>query len=74
MVFNNNIFNGASSQASSSQASFNGGKAQNIEAPVYTQAFEVGNKEPDLYLTTNSNSTHVDTKNVNTFNVNTIVK
>ncbi|KAJ9070346.1 hypothetical protein DSO57_1008920 [Entomophthora muscae] len=52
MVFNSNIFNGAISQASSSQASFNGGKAQNVEAPVYTQAFEAGYKEADLYLTT----------------------
>ncbi|KAJ9060714.1 hypothetical protein DSO57_1028008 [Entomophthora muscae] len=43
--------NSASSQASSSQASFNGGKAQNVEEPVYTQAFEVGNEEADLYLT-----------------------
>ncbi|KAJ9088455.1 hypothetical protein DSO57_1022936 [Entomophthora muscae] len=40
MVFTSNIFDGASSQANSSQASFNGGKAQNMEAPVYTQAFE----------------------------------
>ncbi|KAJ9071310.1 hypothetical protein DSO57_1038196 [Entomophthora muscae] len=38
MVFNSNIFDGASSQAS-----FNGGKAQNVEAPVYTQAFEADN-------------------------------
>ncbi|KAJ9083342.1 hypothetical protein DSO57_1035608 [Entomophthora muscae] len=53
MVFNSNIFNRASSQASSSQASFNGGKDQNVEAPVYTQAFEAGNKKADLYLTTN---------------------
>ncbi|KAJ9055458.1 hypothetical protein DSO57_1003955 [Entomophthora muscae] len=51
MVFNSNIFNGASSQDSSSQASFNGGKAQNVDEPVYTQAFEAGNKEADLYLT-----------------------
>ncbi|KAJ9048511.1 hypothetical protein DSO57_1034375 [Entomophthora muscae] len=52
MVFNsNNIFNSASDQASSSQASFNGGKAQNMEASAYTQAFESGNKEADLYLT-----------------------
>ncbi|KAJ9060405.1 hypothetical protein DSO57_1031234 [Entomophthora muscae] len=48
MVFNSNIFNCASSQAS-----FNGGKAQNVEAPVYTQAFEVGNKEADLLLNPN---------------------
>ncbi|KAJ9050979.1 hypothetical protein DSO57_1009063 [Entomophthora muscae] len=48
MVFNSNIFNGASSQAS-----FNGGKVQGVEAPVYTQAFEAGNKEDDLYLTPN---------------------
>ncbi|KAJ9064549.1 hypothetical protein DSO57_1029478 [Entomophthora muscae] len=52
MGFNSNsIFNGASNQASSSQASFNGGKAQNVEAPVYTQDFEASNKEADLYLT-----------------------
>ncbi|KAJ9072463.1 hypothetical protein DSO57_1027278 [Entomophthora muscae] len=25
-------------------------KAQNVEAPVYTQAFEAGNKKADLYL------------------------
>ncbi|KAJ9085821.1 hypothetical protein DSO57_1010161 [Entomophthora muscae] len=48
MVFNSNIFNSASSQAS-----FNGGEAQNVEAPVYTQAFEAGNKEADLLLTPN---------------------
>ncbi|KAJ9080517.1 hypothetical protein DSO57_1024120 [Entomophthora muscae] len=47
MVFTSNIFDSASSQAS-----FNGGKAQNVEAPVYTQAFEAGNEEADLYLTT----------------------
>ncbi|KAJ9049836.1 hypothetical protein DSO57_1020512 [Entomophthora muscae] len=52
MVFNNNnIFNRVSNQASSSQASFNGGKAQNMKAPIYTQAFNAGNKEADLYLT-----------------------
>ncbi|KAJ9064887.1 hypothetical protein DSO57_1025610 [Entomophthora muscae] len=51
MVLNSNIFNSASSQDSSSQASFNGGKAQGVEAPVYTQAFEAGNKEADLLLT-----------------------
>ncbi|KAJ9081935.1 hypothetical protein DSO57_1009639 [Entomophthora muscae] len=38
-----NIFDSASSQVSC-----NGGKAQNVEAPVYTQAFEAGNKEADL--------------------------
>ncbi|KAJ9074260.1 hypothetical protein DSO57_1008246 [Entomophthora muscae] len=36
----------------SSQAKFNGGKAQVMKAPVYTQAFEAGKKEADLYLTT----------------------
>ncbi|KAJ9070397.1 hypothetical protein DSO57_1008438 [Entomophthora muscae] len=46
MVFNSNSFNSISSQTS-----FNGGKAQGVEAPVYTQAFEAGNKEADLYLT-----------------------
>ncbi|KAJ9088485.1 hypothetical protein DSO57_1022596 [Entomophthora muscae] len=40
----------AINQSSSSQASFNGGKSQNVEAPIYTQAFEAGNKEADLYL------------------------
>ncbi|KAJ9080207.1 hypothetical protein DSO57_1027482 [Entomophthora muscae] len=57
MVFNNNnnnnIFDSASKQDSSSQASFNGGEAQNMEAPVYTQVFDVDNKEADLYLTPN---------------------
>ncbi|KAJ9084646.1 hypothetical protein DSO57_1022133 [Entomophthora muscae] len=48
MVFNSNIFNGASSQDS-----FNRGEVQGVEAPIYTQAFEAGNKEADLYLTTN---------------------
>ncbi|KAJ9061446.1 hypothetical protein DSO57_1020659 [Entomophthora muscae] len=47
MIFNsNNIFDGASSQAS-----FNGGKAQGADATVYTHAFEAGNKEANLYLT-----------------------
>ncbi|KAJ9059513.1 hypothetical protein DSO57_1001584 [Entomophthora muscae] len=50
MVFTSIIFNSASSQDSSSQASFNGGKVQGVEASVYTQAFEVGNKEATLYL------------------------
>ncbi|KAJ9085653.1 hypothetical protein DSO57_1011802 [Entomophthora muscae] len=50
MVFNSNIFDSTSNQASSSQGSFNGGKAQNVEAHVYTQAFEEVNKEADLYL------------------------
>ncbi|KAJ9062970.1 hypothetical protein DSO57_1004915 [Entomophthora muscae] len=54
MVFTSNIFNSANSQASSSQASFNGDKAQNVEAPVYTQAFEASNKEADLLLSPNS--------------------
>ncbi|KAJ9061489.1 hypothetical protein DSO57_1020204 [Entomophthora muscae] len=45
MVFTSNIFDGASSQASC-----NGGKAQNVKAPVYTQAFEAGNKEADLLV------------------------
>ncbi|KAJ9089021.1 hypothetical protein DSO57_1017126 [Entomophthora muscae] len=40
-------------QSSSKQGSFPESKAQNVEAPVYTQAFEAGNKEADLYLTTN---------------------
>ncbi|KAJ9049539.1 hypothetical protein DSO57_1023451 [Entomophthora muscae] len=48
MVFNSNIFD-----STSSQASFNGGKAQGVEAPFYTQAFEAGNKEANLYLTLN---------------------
>ncbi|KAJ9078256.1 hypothetical protein DSO57_1008641 [Entomophthora muscae] len=51
MVFNSNIFDSASA---SSQAIFNGGKAQNVEAPVYTQAFEAGNKKANLYLTVTS--------------------
>ncbi|KAJ9058732.1 hypothetical protein DSO57_1009326 [Entomophthora muscae] len=51
MVFTSNIFDSTSIQASRSQASFNGGKAQGAEAPVYTQAFEAGNKEANLYLT-----------------------
>ncbi|KAJ9063686.1 hypothetical protein DSO57_1038357 [Entomophthora muscae] len=46
MVFTSNIFDSASSQAS-----FNGGKAQNVEAPVYTQAFEAGNEKAGLLLT-----------------------
>ncbi|KAJ9049851.1 hypothetical protein DSO57_1020269 [Entomophthora muscae] len=55
MVFTSNIFDSASNQASSSQVSFNGGEAQNEETLVYTQAFEAGNKEADLYLTPDPN-------------------
>ncbi|KAJ9078347.1 hypothetical protein DSO57_1007384 [Entomophthora muscae] len=40
MVFISKFFDSTSNQARSSQASFNGGKAQNVEAPIYTQAFE----------------------------------
>ncbi|KAJ9077020.1 hypothetical protein DSO57_1020647 [Entomophthora muscae] len=50
MIFNSNIFDSTSNQDSSSQISFNGGEAQNVEAPVYIQAFEAGNKEADLLL------------------------
>ncbi|KAJ9082275.1 hypothetical protein DSO57_1006060 [Entomophthora muscae] len=46
-----NIFNSASKQASSSQGSFCGGEAHNVEAPVYIQVFDADNKEADLYLT-----------------------
>ncbi|KAJ9088611.1 hypothetical protein DSO57_1021376 [Entomophthora muscae] len=53
MVFTSNIFNGASKQAISSQASFNEDEAQNMKAPVYSQAFDEGNKEEDLFLTPN---------------------
>ncbi|KAJ9073372.1 hypothetical protein DSO57_1017252 [Entomophthora muscae] len=45
MVFNSNIFNG-----SSSQASFNGGKAQNVEAPVYIQAFEAAHTVDERFV------------------------
>ncbi|KAJ9063632.1 hypothetical protein DSO57_1038837 [Entomophthora muscae] len=48
MVFTSNIFD-----STSSQASCNGGKTQNVEAPVYTQGFEAGNKEADLLLSPN---------------------
>ncbi|KAJ9080271.1 hypothetical protein DSO57_1026696 [Entomophthora muscae] len=47
MAFNNNNI----LISASNQASFNGGKAQGVKAPVYTQAFEAGNKEANLYLT-----------------------
>ncbi|KAJ9082978.1 hypothetical protein DSO57_1039304 [Entomophthora muscae] len=55
MAFNSNIFDGASNQDSSSQASFNRDEAQNTEAPVYIQSFDAGNKEADLYSTPNPN-------------------
>ncbi|KAJ9053250.1 hypothetical protein DSO57_1026100 [Entomophthora muscae] len=49
MVFNsNNIFDSTTNQASNSQASFNGGEAQNMEAPIYTQAFDAVTLRPAL--------------------------
>ncbi|KAJ9076804.1 hypothetical protein DSO57_1022752 [Entomophthora muscae] len=51
MVFTSNLFDGTSNQTSSSQASFNEVEVLNVEAPVYSQAFDAGNKEADLYLT-----------------------
>ncbi|KAJ9064052.1 hypothetical protein DSO57_1034500 [Entomophthora muscae] len=50
-IDSHNIFDSTSNQASSSQASLNEAEAQNVEVPVYTQAFEAGNKEADLLLT-----------------------
>ncbi|KAJ9067236.1 hypothetical protein DSO57_1001349 [Entomophthora muscae] len=47
------IFTSKKIYGTSNQASLNGGKARNVEAPVYTQAFDAGNKEADLYLTSN---------------------
>ncbi|KAJ9087351.1 hypothetical protein DSO57_1034248 [Entomophthora muscae] len=48
MVFVNKFFDNTSEQDS-----INRGVVQYVKAPVYTQIFDVGNKEADLYLTSN---------------------